>query len=868
MRLILKNCSKTLLAFGLFGLSPFLFGQLREGPTGHQLFSIAPVAVHPGFETDLTVTTNAMGEIQGIVSGMAGLEMVSVTKVDVKPPVAANTPPGRPAARQPMTTPANQSLWVIRVRIPNDAPTGLYDLRLTGTFGVSNPRMLMVRSSKSDQATERVEVEPNGDLAEALPLRQGEGITGSIQNPTDVDYFKVEAVKGQKLSFVLRTSSIDSRLSATLELFDPSGKRAASGRALFENDTILVHTPAATGTMFARLSSQAYVLGGTEAFYHLSLASEPVVQGIFPSAIEAGKTAKVTVYGWNLPDGIGVNEIESGMEKTEIEVTAPETSAGLLHRTVKLPRMAFLDSFEQTVTGPNGSSAPFLIGIAHDPVILDGGSNDDWSKAQTVSTPCEVAGWFEKARDRDWYRFTAKKGESVSVEILGDRLGSDLDLQLAVFAVPAKGKKPSQPLLDLDDNPEILHPQLFFSRSEDPVPSLFNVPENGDYLIRITHREMEILSGPRYGYRLRLGPQRPGFSIVAIPANQVQPDALNFRPGSSNALMLFVSRFGGFTGSIRIEPSALPAGISTEGLTLVPGQRQGLLLLSASGKAPQGIDLIRLRATARVGDQETSRDIPTASLLWAHPNPNNNQIMPLLVRLDQGTWVSNRDLSALGASVGPVAEDANIIGPGGSVNLTLKINRSERFTEVADISITGMPNQNSFSLKGTIANRPLFIPAKETSIPVTIEARNNIPPGVYNLSLRVHTFEKDEKGQRSVIDFSESIPVTFVPNRIFDVNASSVGRWRPGTEAGLIITVNRLSQYDGPVRVEVSFGEEGQGTVLPVEIAGDQNRIVVPVKLSEDLLVNRPVRLTIRSSAKIGSVERTAETRTTVPIVK
>ena len=187
---------------------------------------------------------------------------------------------------------------------------------------------------------------------------------------------------------------------------------------------------------------------------------------------------------------------------------------------------------------------------------------------------------------------------------------------------------------------------------------------------------------------------------------------------------------------------------------------------------------------------------------------------------------------------------------------------------MADISITGMPNQNSFSLKGTIANRPLFIPAKETSIPVTIEARNNIPPGVYNLSLRVHTFEKDEKGQRSVIDFSESIPVTFVPNRIFDVNASAVGRWRPGTEAGLIITVNRLSQYDGPVRVEVSFGEEGQGTVLPVEIAGDQNRIVVPVKLSEDLMANRPVRLTIRSSAKIGSVERTAETRTTVPIVK
>ncbi len=865
---ILKTCSKTLLALGLFGLCPYLVAQIREGPTGHQLYSLSPVAVHPGAETTLTVTTNAIGEIQGIVSGLPGLEMVSVTKKDANPPVAANTPPGRPAGRPPMATPANQALWVIRVRIPNDTPTGLYDLRLTGPFGVSNPRMLMVRSGKAGQESERVEVEPNGDLGEAQALRQGEGITGTIQSPTDVDYFKIEAKKGQKLSFVIRTSSIDSKLSGTLELFDLSGKRVATGQSLFENDTLLVHTPTASGTMFARLSSQAYVLGGTEAFYHLSLADEPVVKGIFPNAIEAGKTAKVTVFGWNLPEGLSVNGMESGLEKTEIEVTAPESSAGLIHRTVKLPRMAFLDTFEQTVSGPNGTSAPFLIGMAYDPVVLDSGSNDDWSNAQTITTPCEVNGWFEKARDRDWYRFSAKKGERLSVELLGDRLGSDIDLQLAVFAVPSTGKKPTQPLLDLDDNPEILHPQLFFSRSEDPVPSLFNVPENGDYLIRITHREMEILSGPRYGYRLRLGPQRPGFSIVAIPANQVQPDALHFRPGSSNALMLFVSRFGGFTGSIRIEPSALPAGISTEGLTLVPGQRQGLLLLNAAARAPSVVEKVTVRATALVGGKETTREVPTASLLWAHPNPNNNQTVPLLVRLDQGTWVSTRDLDALGATVGQVAEDANIIGPGGSINLTLKINRSERFTEVADISITGMPNQNSFSLKGTIANRPLSIPAKETSIPVTIEARNNIPPGVYNLSLRVHTFEKDEKGQRSVIDFSEPIPVTFVPNRIFDVNASAVGRWRPGAEAGLIIAVNRLSQYDGPVRVEVSFGEEGQGTVLPVEIPGDQNRIVIPVKLSEDLLVNRPVRLSIRSSAKIGSVERTAETRTTVSIVK
>ena len=859
----------------LIGISPdAAFGQIREGATGHQLISIYPAAVQPGAEADLVVTTNNQGDIQGLVSGLPGLELVSVTKVEVAPPAPPpGTPPPPRTAPRPtaMTTPANQTQWTVKVRVPRESQTGLYDLRMTGTLGISNPRLFLVRSGSpvdKENPAELIEKEPNSDVAEAQPLGRGQGVTGNIQTPTDVDYFRIEAIKGQKLTLVLRTSSIDSRLAPMLELFDSGGRRVASGRALFENDTILVHTPEKDGPLFVRLTSQAYVMGGPDAFYHLTHATEPVVQGVFPGAVEAGKTEKVTVFGWNLPGAKPAVDIEPGLEKAEIEIKAPESVTGLVPRTVRLPRMAFVEAFEESIAGPNGTSLPFLVAIAHDTIVRDNGNNDEWADSQRITSPCEIAGWFEKKGDRDWYRVAAKRGDRIALEMTGDKLGSDLDLQLAVFRFPTPGKKPDAPLLDLDDNTEILHPQIFFSRTEDPATTVFTATEDRDYLIRVTHRESDRVAGPKCVYGLRVGPQRPGFSVVAIPANQAQPDGLNFRPGASNALMVFASRRGGFSGPIRIEPSALPPGITSEGVTLVPGQRQGLILLGASPRSRESVGMLRLQATATLGETLSQQEVPTASLLWPHPNPNNNQTTPLLVRLDQGTWVANRDLPALGASVGAIAEDANIIGPGGTIDLNLKINRVERFPDAAEITIVGVPNQNSFTLKGVLANRPLAVAAGENSVPVTIEARNNIPPGVYNLSLRVHTIEKDDKARRSVIDFTESIPVTYVPNRIFDVTAAPVGRWRPGTEATLALTVNRLSQYDGPVRVEVSFAEEGQGTVEPVEIPADQTRITIPVKLSEDLLPNRPVRLTLRSTAKIGSVEKTAESRTTAQIVK
>ena len=41
-----------------------------------------------------------------------------------------------------------------------------------------------------------------------------------------------------------------------------------------------------------------------------------------------------------------------------------------------------------------------------------------------MTPPCEIAGRVEKLGDRDWYAFTAKKGDVYNIEVLSDRLGA------------------------------------------------------------------------------------------------------------------------------------------------------------------------------------------------------------------------------------------------------------------------------------------------------------------------------------------------------------------------------------------------------------------------------------------------------------
>ena len=147
---------------------------------------------------------------------------------------------------------------------------------------------------------------------------------------------------------------------------------------------------------------------------------------------------------------------------------------------------------------------------------MDRGDNDTPATAQEVNPPVEVVGRVEARGDRDWYAFDARKGQVFSIEAIGDRLGSPIDLALSLRSA-ATGKV----LGEYDDGPPSLSDAQFPTRTDDPARLRFVAPADGRYQLSVTSRGSAFQVGPRHVYRVRIGPERPDFRLVVMPDDRL-----------------------------------------------------------------------------------------------------------------------------------------------------------------------------------------------------------------------------------------------------------------------------------------------------------------------------------------------------------
>ena len=130
-----------------------------------------------------------------------------------------------------------------RMSIPPDATPGLYDLWAVGDNGVSAPRSFSVSNR-----TESPEAEPNETETAAMPVPRDVVINGRVEKPTDVDCYRFDAKRGQRVVVECSAERIDSRLRAVLEISDASGRRLAVNRDYFGGDPLIDFRVPADGT--------------------------------------------------------------------------------------------------------------------------------------------------------------------------------------------------------------------------------------------------------------------------------------------------------------------------------------------------------------------------------------------------------------------------------------------------------------------------------------------------------------------------------------------------------------------------------------------------------------------------------------------
>ena len=107
-------------------------------------------------------------------------------------------------------------------------------------------------------------------------------------------------------------------------------------------------------------------------------------------------------------------------------------------------------------------------------MTLEREPNDSAETAQPVTVPTVICGRFDKPGDADWYVFSAKNGEKISVDLFCERLGFPGDPFVVLFN--SKGTE----LASFDDHG--INQRALAQFNRDPLGT-FNVPADGQYRI-------------------------------------------------------------------------------------------------------------------------------------------------------------------------------------------------------------------------------------------------------------------------------------------------------------------------------------------------------------------------------------------------
>jgi len=827
-------------------------------PAPH-LFLVSPPGGQAGTSFEVTVSGQNLEDSTGLYFSRPGIKTEYVGAGEA---VSAKAPAMK---KKPATKGGPQRSLKFKVTVSPDTPPGIHDIRVVTKGGVSNPRAFVVGDLK-----EFAETEPNDDVPQAQKVALNCTVSGVISNPTDVDYFAFSGKKGQRVVVSCLASSIDSKLPASVEIYSSGGSYLGSGRGYRDNDALVDCVLPDDGVYHVRVASFTYTVGGPEYFYRVTISTAPWIDAVFPNTIEPGQTAQVTVYGRNLPGGKLDPETKVDgrpMEKATVTVKAPADALArqrLDYSGFISPSASGLDGFELRLRNDAGTSNPVLITYAAAPVVLDEGDNDAAENAQKITVPCEIAGRIEKKSDRDWFVFHATKGDVYSIELMGDRLGSPLDMYFTL-------RNPKGTVItEQDDANEVLSPQ-FFSRTFDPPRYRFTASADGDYQILVGSRDAYVQAGPRHGYQLRITPEQPDFRLIAMPPANLLPQQQQQQPllpgaavvgqHGNQVIQLFVWRRDGFNGDIELTGKDLPAGMNILPQVLTAAQKQGFLVVSAAADAASWTGPIRIIGTANVQGKKLVREARPATITWPVPQIN----IPSISRVDRSFVLAIRDQAPFTLAA---ADTKFTAVPGTRITVPLKLTRNWP-TIKGPIQITALALPPALTFQNIT-----FAPGKDTN-KVNVDVKSTAAPGTYTLVLNGQAQGAQmQKNNRKpppggISQPSTPISITVLPKQLAKLTVTPTPvKIEPGKEATLMVKVSRLYEFEGPFEVSVVLPGENRGLQAEdVKIAAGKNeaRLVFSVAAGTPA---RTINVTVRAAADFQGHAIVHEVKVGINVVK
>jgi hypothetical protein len=355
------------------------------------LNAVAPQGVARGTSVEMTIEGLNLARASAIYFSEPGItgRILRVKELPDLPDVRLGSN-GTPSTIDLGPLPPRNQVTV-EVDVAPEAEIGPVSFRLLTPLGTSPEGRFLVEPYYGE-APDR---EPNDTPENAFETILPAVLAGTISRPGDVDHYKIQVSAGQEISFQNGAMMIGTSLQPVVTILDSDLKvirefGADGGTASVR----FAHRFAKAGTYYIKIAD--YQQSGRASHTYRIVAGEfPLLSGVWPMGVRKGAGGEVALRGSHVPANLKV---------------AGKPSA---------------DSEDTQTLRPEHAFNSVRVAIGDDPEVE--------SQGGPISVPATVNGRIAAKGAANQYRFRARKGEQLILEVNARRLGSDLDSFLEVL---------------------------------------------------------------------------------------------------------------------------------------------------------------------------------------------------------------------------------------------------------------------------------------------------------------------------------------------------------------------------------------------------------------------------------------------------
>jgi hypothetical protein len=704
---------------------------LRAAPP--QIAQFGPFALAPGKTNDLTLRGQSL-------QGARSIWATFPTRCEFLPAADESDQKGEKL--------------VCRLTLPREAQVGIGALRLVTAEGVSNPILVML-----DDLPTAAESPDNHAVEQAQPIQFPIAVDGQC-DAVQEDLFRFPAAAGQRVSFEVIAQRLGSKLDPILRIVSANGAEVLrlDDAAGSSGDARFVHTFAAAGDYLLGLRDVRHA-GGGEYRYRLRIGNFPLVASVYPAGGRSGAVMSFAILG-----------------------QAPEPASllnAVMPNVAVSPRVV---SFS-VPSLENAGSGWFQVEANPGNETLELEPNDSPAEATPAQLLGAINGRFDKAGDRDCFKFRLTKGQRLHFVAKTRELGSPCDVQMSLHKADGT--------------------QIAVARQEAETVLDADTPEDGDYVLQVE----DLLVGGGLGHVYRIDATKP-FAGFGLAAEQTQYSA----PQGGTFVVKVLAQRRGYDGPIDLSVAGLGDGVTLEGNKLEGGE--GLLKITLPSAIPQGeVRLAAITGTAKIGEATVSVQA--------------NQRAPLMAVFPNTLSLPTELEDSIAVGVGPPfppffelsVASPELIFPQlvGASSFDVNIQRSnDAFKDPVTIAVEGLPPE----IKATIAPVGDGLAAVRVSLqgPADLPEREAIP-------LRIVGTGRFQEQTRTVVVQNLALRVT----KPLAVSITMAGPIAAGGGQQADVLLQRFGDEPQPVRLQISDGPAGLSAPIFVTVPADASQIKIPI---------------------------------------